>query len=119
MSIKFFFETPAENRAYIDGYTSGKKADMHDWVRAEIRVLDERKAKEKAWTEMQQIADAAKTRIQELEDQLIHERREHERREDELMSQIRAYQVAFRQQEREMEQGVEITDRASRKRRRL
>lgn len=115
MSIKVF-EQPAENRAYIEGYLSGKKADWHDWVRAELNTADERAAKEKAWREMVDLAEAAQARIRELKEQILTERREHERREDELMSQVRAYQVAFRQLEREQEAGVEI---ASRKRRRI
>lgn len=115
MSIKIF-EVPAENKAYLEGYLTGKKADWHDWVAAELKAQDAEEREKKAYQEMLMLRDAALAKIARLEDQILHERLEHEREKDELMSQIRAYQVAFRQQEREMEMGVEL---ASRKRRRL
>lgn len=63
------FELPESNRAYIEGYLSGKKADGLDWSLAEGRILDEKAEKEKAWREMGLIRDAALAKIADLEDE--------------------------------------------------
>ena len=64
-----FFENSAENKAYMQGYLSGKKADGLDWSLAEGRILDEKAEKEKAWREMGMIRDAALAKIADLEDE--------------------------------------------------
>lgn len=86
------FALPEANRAYIEGYLSGKKADGMDWSLAEGRILDERAEKEKAWREMGMIRDAALGKIRELEEE-----------NDRLREEIRGLATALRSVSRDLE----------------
>lgn len=104
--MKLFFETPVENRAYMEGYVAGKKADGLDWVRAEMEKADAQEKIAKAWQEMLMIRDAALAALAEKDREI-----------EELRSQVRAYQIAFRSVDADLEEAVRITQR--RKGRRL
>ena len=74
------YELPESNRAYIEGYLSGKKADGLDWSLAEGRLLDEKAEKEKLAAEE---ADAKMLRKQPegaQQPEGAHERKEEQKR---------------------------------------
>ena len=78
------FENPAENKAYMQGFVAGKRADGEDWVRERLAHDEAKRETRKAWGEMQMIADAAQAEIQRLKDENAR-----------LWSKLLAYQVAM------------------------
>ena len=68
MAIKIY-DAAEDNGAYMQGYVAGRKATGEDWVQARLREDDQKAQKEKAWSEMTVLADAAKHCMKVLEEE--------------------------------------------------
>lgn len=79
------YEDPLDNRAYMDGFVSGRKSDFRDWVETLLAMDDLRKEMEAKLKEKDQLISALRGQIYEREKVII-----------DLESQIAAHRVAWR-----------------------